>query len=77
VILADLFTIDHLLVKGASLNVPDKEGNTPFMLAIIHRQSEMMQILLTRNPDLTLKNHQGKTAHIVALENGWSCDVKY
>jgi ankyrin repeat protein len=77
VILADLFTIDHLLVKGASLNVPDKEGNTPFMLAIIHRQSEMMQILLTRHPDLTLKNHQGKTAHIVALENGWSCDVKY
>jgi ankyrin repeat protein len=41
------------------------------MLAVKSKQLELVDFLLSKSPDLSLQNHQGKTAYTLAAENGW------
>ena len=45
-----------LLSKGADINQQDKDGKTTLMIAIINGHLELVELLLKRNVDLTVKN---------------------
>lgn len=55
-----------LLSKGANINAQDKDGKTTLMIAIINGHLELVELLLKRNVDLTVKNEFGKTAYQMA-----------
>src|SRR5207244_6642644 len=63
--------IKWLLDHGADVNEPDKEGNTPLMLAV-SRGSGPWQIheLMERGADIHARDRSGKTPLMLALDNG-------
>jgi ankyrin repeat protein len=75
VILMNMLIARRLLDKGANLNKPNNQGNTPIMLAIKQKQLEMTYFLLSRHPDLSWQNLQKETAYTLALENGWDSSL--
>ncbi|KAK5106214.1 hypothetical protein LTS08_000332 [Lithohypha guttulata] len=54
--------VTPLLEKGASLNVPSKDGITPFMKACFNNSTGMLLQLLQHKVDLTIKGKKGETA---------------
>ena len=56
-----------LIEKGAQINAQDADGNTPLIYAIIYHGNQMhgwdiVEDLLEKKADITLKNKQSKTA---------------
>lgn len=45
-----------LLLAGAEMNVQDKDGKTALMVAIINGHQDLVELLLQRNADITVKN---------------------
>lgn len=55
--------IQTLLDYNADVNSQDKHGNTALHYAIMHRNTDCIKALLNKNIDLSIKNHDGKTAY--------------
>ena len=45
-----------LLRSGADINVRDKDGKTPLMIAVINGHQPLVEVLLEHNADLSIKN---------------------
>lgn len=48
-----------LLVCEAQVNLQDKDGKTALMVAIINGHQELVELLLQKNADITVKNLVG------------------
>lgn len=55
-----------LLNNGANINHQDKQGNTAVHLAVETENVKLMQYLVSKNPDMTITNRNGKTARELA-----------
>jgi ankyrin repeat protein len=58
-----------LLDKGADVDVRDREGHTPLMLAAIYGCNQTVQALLDGGADAGLKTSTGNTASCYAENN--------
>lgn len=64
---------NNLLKLGADINAKDGYDTTPIILATEEKNLEAIKILLTYNPDLTLKNKEGNDVIDIilnAIKNG-------
>ncbi len=58
----DVSLIALLIDCGADVNALDNEGCAPLHYAAIDGRSGVVAMLLKKNPDAGLRDHQGKTA---------------
>ncbi len=65
--------VKHLIDQGADINYQDEHGTSVLMQAVIHDNSEIVQLLLDFNVDVDLTDNSGCTAYMKALEIGASC----
>ncbi|XP_036078251.1 fibronectin type 3 and ankyrin repeat domains protein 1 isoform X2 [Rousettus aegyptiacus] len=49
-----------LIEAGADVNVKDKDGKTPLMVAVLNNHEELVQLLLEKGADASVKNEFGK-----------------
>lgn len=53
--------IAQLLVRsGAKINMADSTGNTPLHYVVLNGNKDLLEWFLSRQPDLTIKNSEGK-----------------
>jgi uncharacterized protein len=64
----DLGWLGLLYQKGANLNLKDREGNTPLILAALTRWSEGVQTLIRLKAQVNLQNRLGETALLKAVQ---------
>lgn len=64
----DLGWLGLLYQKGANLNLKDREGNTPLMLATISRWSEGVATLIRLKAQVNVPNRLGETAILKAVQ---------
>jgi ankyrin repeat protein len=64
-----LETVTVLVKKGASLDLQDREGETPLIRAVLQDKIETAAYLLGRGADPAKKNTDGKTALDIAKEH--------
>ena len=66
----DTEKIDLCLRKGADVNArwTSWYGRTPIMMAAGYGRADVVEFLLTKNPDLFLKDSNGKTVFDIAEE---------
>lgn len=64
----DLGWLGLLYQKGANLNLKDREGNTPLMLATISRWSEGVATLIRLKAQVNIPNRLGETAILKAVQ---------
>ena len=62
----DLGRVKEILKSGFHINVQDERGNSLLMKATQSEQTEIVQYLLTLNPDLNLYNNDGFTVFPIA-----------
>ena len=68
--------INHLLKKNAPFDLPDKDGNTPLILALKDSQQTIVQTLFSNGADvLSTKDKNGITPLHLACQNGLSTFV--
>ncbi|MDB2592412.1 ankyrin repeat domain-containing protein [Gammaproteobacteria bacterium] len=58
--------IEAIIKKGAHVDVQDKDGRTPLIVAIKYRQYDVIQLLVKYGCDLTKRNNKGESAHDLA-----------
>jgi len=61
--------VEDLIKGGANINVKDAEGNTPLIWAVIHKNSDVVKLLVKAGADITIKNNVGKDARDLAGNN--------
>ena len=59
----------ELLTAGLEIDARDTHGYTPLMLAALRGNAEVVEILLQRGADASLKNGEGKTALELVTES--------
>lgn len=64
----DLGWLGLLYQKGANLNVKDRDGNTPLILAAISRWSEGAVTLIRLKAQVNVQNRLGETAVLKAVQ---------
>ena len=65
--------MEKKLIKArAELNIQDREGNTPLLIACRHGDEKIVCYLIKSGADITLKNNKGETAMDIAAERGFS-----
>lgn len=52
--------VSFLVLKGAQVDVQDKMGRTPAMLATELGNDAILNLLIKNNADLTLRDNEGK-----------------
>lgn len=69
--------IQYLINKKIQTNLPDKQGNTPFMMAAKGKNIETLQLLLPKSKEINSANKQGQTALSNAVEYGTAPMVQF
>lgn len=64
----DLGWLGLLYQKGANLNLKDREGNTPLILATITRWGEGVATLIRLKAQVNVQNRMGETALLKAVQ---------
>jgi ankyrin repeat protein len=64
----DLGWLGLLYQKGANLNLKDREGNTPLILAAVTRWSEGVVTLIRLKAQVNLQNRLGETALLKVVQ---------
>ncbi len=62
-------SVTTLLKKELDINIKDKSGQTPLMIAVSSRLPAMVTLLLKHGADINKKNDLGKTPLMIAVEN--------
>ncbi len=65
----DLGWLGLLYQKGANLNVKDRDGNTPLILAAITRWTDGAATLIRLRADVNAQNRLGETALLKAVQS--------
>ncbi|WP_353216298.1 ankyrin repeat domain-containing protein [Sandarakinorhabdus sp.] len=65
---ADLGWLGLMYQKGANLNVKDRDGNTPLLLATIGRWEEGVATLIRLKAQVNIQNRLGETALLKAVQ---------
>lgn len=65
---SDLGWLGLLFQKGANLNVKDRDGNTPLILAAIGRWGDGVATLIRLKAQVNLQNRLGETAILKAVQ---------
>ncbi|WP_026364322.1 ankyrin repeat domain-containing protein [Brachyspira innocens] len=60
-----------LIDNGADINSQDNKGNTLLMYAITFKYKPLVDEILKLNPDVNIKNKEGKTANDIASMYGY------
>ena|GEM_PF-3423762 len=58
--------IEAIIKEGADIDVQDKDGRTPLMVAIKYRQYDVIQLLVKYGCNLKKTNNKGESAHDLA-----------
>jgi len=64
------------LASGVPVDQPDKDGNSPLMLAAYNGHTETIQILLNAGADITLRDSNGRTALMFASTGPFPASVR-
>lgn len=72
----DLSWLGFLLGKGANVNVRDREGNTPLIIATIARWTEGVALLTQVRAQVDVQNRLGETALLKAVQGRDSYNAK-
>lgn len=72
----DLTWVGFLLGKGANMNLKDREGNTPLIIATIARWSEGIALFTKLKADINTQNRLGETALLKAVQGRDSYNAK-
>lgn len=62
--------IAKLLARGADPDTPDESGNTLLMIAVRHKNAELVDLLVNAGAKLNLRNRHGETAIMLASYKG-------
>lgn len=65
-----------LLNHGLNLNSTTPDGQTPLMIAIEYKRVNMIEFLVKRGANLSLKDKWGSSAVLIAKENGLETPLK-
>lgn len=65
----DSTRIEYLIKRGANINAPDNEGQTPLMVAVKSGDLSVINGLLEYGADPNLQDHDGWTAAMHAVRN--------
>ena len=68
----NIATIHKLLAQGVAVDARDDGGNTSLMLAVTHRQAQVVRKLLDSGADASLVNASGLTALQLAKQQGFA-----
>ena len=60
--ISNLQLVENMIRKGCQVDIRDKNGDTPFHIACMRRDPEMMAILLRGNSNRLLTNQKGEGA---------------
>ncbi len=72
----DVDTVRHLVARGMDVNTIDPDGNTLLMLAVIHNNPALAEVLLQARASLNKVNPLGETALALAAFGGHEALVK-
>ena len=74
----DRMPLARSLIKtvGVDINCCNVEGTTPLMAAVEFGSIDMIKLLLSFNPDTSLRNAHGQTAYDLALEKNDATRLK-
>ena len=64
--------VQRMLGNGIALNTRFDNSNTALMLAVVHQQAQVVQLLLNLGADTALVNQQGLTALQIANQLGYA-----
>jgi ankyrin repeat protein len=67
----DLESLKMYWQASIDINFREKNGNTMLMLAAHHGFEDIFEFLLSKGPNVDLKNDKGQTAGDIAKENGY------
>ncbi len=67
--------INLCLQKGADINTRNIDGRTPLMMAVWKDNTSLVRFILSKRPDLFLKDTTGKTAYDL-IKNVTDADTK-
>lgn len=68
----DLESVKMYWQARIEIDYQEKEGNTMLMLAVYYGIIDIVEYLLSKGPNLNLRNNQGQTAADIALEKGYT-----
>jgi ankyrin repeat protein len=60
--------VQALVEAGADMNVPDRDGTTPLVMAIINRHNDVAKLLIEKGAQLDLADSVGMTALYAAVD---------
>lgn len=63
--------VEMLINRGAKVNVQDHKKNTPAMVAAFFNKPKILQFLIEKGADLTLKNNEDKDCYMIAEEKDY------
>ncbi len=70
VALEDIEVSRKLIVDGADVNMKDKEGNTPLIVATRNGRLEIARMLLSKGADANAKDHRQQSPLTIAAQSG-------
>lgn len=73
---SDIGWVGLLLQEGANINIRDREGNTPLLLAAQSRWTEGVRVMILVKAQLDAQNRLGETALQKAVQNRDSATAK-